>query len=214
MSKMNRRNVLLGLGTAAAGSGIVFGSGAFTQVEADRDLTIGVDNDSAGIIEINDLSDTDLIREDDEGDFVIDLDQINSTDNNGFNTNSKVRIGDVDDFGSPNEVNDPAFDIQSNFDVELGTDDEVVLEVELAELAEGSPDATFRLVLDAVAPDLTELEAADGSGDSVEIEGFEDGEDNETIQAAILIETGPDDALEFGGSGDEITLTADIQDTS
>ena len=213
MSKMNRRNVLLGLGTAAAGSGIVFGSGAFTQVEADRDLTIDVDDDSEGIIEINDLSDTDLIRENGGGDFVIDLDQINSTDDNGFNTNSEVRIGDVDDFGSPGAVQDPAFDIQSNFDVELDADDEVVLEVELAELADDE-DASFRLVLDADDPSLTELEAADGAGDTVEIEGFEDGEANETIEAAILIETGPDGTVEFSDGGDEITLTADIQDTT
>ena len=205
---MNRRNVLLGLGTAAAGSGIVFGSGAFTQVEADRDLTIGVDNDSEGIIEINDQSDTDLIRENAEGDFVIDLDQINSS-NEGFNTNSEVRIGDVDIFNAPTSVEDSAFDIQSNFDVNLDGDDEVFLEVELAELADHE-DTTFKLVLDA--DELTVLEAADGSDDSVELEGFEAGGANETIEAAILIETGPDGSLEFGGDGDEITLTADIQE--
>ena len=45
---MNRRNVLLGLGTAAAGSGIVFGSGAFTQLEADREVDISVEGDPEG----------------------------------------------------------------------------------------------------------------------------------------------------------------------
>ena len=44
---MNRRNVLLGLGTAAAGSGIVFGSGAFTQVQADRQLAVEIAGDDS-----------------------------------------------------------------------------------------------------------------------------------------------------------------------
>jgi hypothetical protein len=43
---MKRRNVLLGLGTAAAGSGMVFGSGAFTQVSAERTISIEVDDDN------------------------------------------------------------------------------------------------------------------------------------------------------------------------
>lgn len=42
---MNRRNVLMGLGAAAAGSSAVFGSGAFTSLEADRDASFSVQND-------------------------------------------------------------------------------------------------------------------------------------------------------------------------
>lgn len=49
---MKRRNVLLGLGTAAAGSGMVFGSGAFTQVSAKRTISIKVDDDSNSSVEI------------------------------------------------------------------------------------------------------------------------------------------------------------------
>lgn len=47
---MNRRSVLLGLGTAAAGSGVVFGSGAFTQTSADRDVDLAfADDDKAAL---------------------------------------------------------------------------------------------------------------------------------------------------------------------
>jgi hypothetical protein len=45
---MNRRNVLIGIGTAAAGSGAVLGSGALTSVSANRTLSITtVDDDTA-----------------------------------------------------------------------------------------------------------------------------------------------------------------------
>lgn len=47
---MNRRSVLLGLGTAAAGSGAVFGSGAFTQTSADRDVDLAFANDSGAAL--------------------------------------------------------------------------------------------------------------------------------------------------------------------
>lgn len=45
--KMNRRNALLGLGAIATGGGALFGSGAFSQVSATRDVTIGVQSDDA-----------------------------------------------------------------------------------------------------------------------------------------------------------------------
>ncbi|QLK24319.1 hypothetical protein HYG81_08995 [Natrinema zhouii] len=44
--RMNRRNVLVGLGTIVAGGGAALGTGAFSNVEAERDATINVANDS------------------------------------------------------------------------------------------------------------------------------------------------------------------------
>ena len=43
---MNRRNVLIALGAVAVMTGIVFGTGAFTQVEADRTLDVNVADDA------------------------------------------------------------------------------------------------------------------------------------------------------------------------
>lgn len=43
--KMNRRNALLGLGAIATGGGLLFGSGAFSQVQADRNVTVDVNGD-------------------------------------------------------------------------------------------------------------------------------------------------------------------------
>ena len=48
--RMNRRNVLVGLGGIVAGGGALLGTGAFSTVEADRTVTIGVAEDSAALI--------------------------------------------------------------------------------------------------------------------------------------------------------------------
>jgi len=47
---MNRRNVLIGLGTVAAGGGAALGTGAFSQVTADRSVTVETSGDAAGAL--------------------------------------------------------------------------------------------------------------------------------------------------------------------
>ena len=49
--KSNRRNILLYLGTATAGLGGIFGSGAFSSVEADRTVNIGTAGDASALLE-------------------------------------------------------------------------------------------------------------------------------------------------------------------
>ena len=44
---MNRRNALIGLGAIATGGGALFGSGAFSTVEADRTMSVGVSGDAS-----------------------------------------------------------------------------------------------------------------------------------------------------------------------
>jgi hypothetical protein len=51
--KMNRRNALLGLGAIATGGGALFGSGAFSNVEAQRSVGISVTGDQNADIEFN-----------------------------------------------------------------------------------------------------------------------------------------------------------------
>lgn len=48
--RMNRRNVLVGLGTIVAGGGAALGTGAFSQVEADRTANIEVTDDAAAFL--------------------------------------------------------------------------------------------------------------------------------------------------------------------
>lgn len=50
---MNRRNVLIGLGTVAAGGGAVFGSGAFSTVEADRTVSVATVGDASAILSLD-----------------------------------------------------------------------------------------------------------------------------------------------------------------
>ncbi|WP_135822767.1 hypothetical protein [Halostella litorea] len=50
---MNRRNVLIGLGTAVVGGGAAFGSGAFSQVEADRTVSINTADDSNALLQLS-----------------------------------------------------------------------------------------------------------------------------------------------------------------
>ena len=112
---MNRRKVLLGIGTAAAGAGAVFGSGAFTQVEAQRDLTIGIDDDSDALIGIEASADVTSVYEassgDNAGELVIDTDELGGE---GFAVGSTVDIGDIES----GDVVDggEAFTVTNNFD--------------------------------------------------------------------------------------------------
>ncbi|GGL58604.1 hypothetical protein [Halocalculus aciditolerans] len=50
---MNRRKVLLGMGTAAIGSGAAFGSGAFTSVTADRTASFTVSADDSAYLTLS-----------------------------------------------------------------------------------------------------------------------------------------------------------------
>lgn len=50
---MNRRNVLIGLGTVTAGGGAVFASGAFSQVEADRSVSVATAGDASALVALS-----------------------------------------------------------------------------------------------------------------------------------------------------------------
>jgi hypothetical protein len=56
---MNRRNVLVGLGAVAVGGGAAFGSGAFSQVEAERTMNVSTAGDANALLGLdpNDSSD-------------------------------------------------------------------------------------------------------------------------------------------------------------
>jgi len=103
---MNRRMLLAGLCTAASGSGLVFGSGAFTQVNTARNVTVAVDNDSDALIELT-AGDPSPVAENASGELEI------STENFGgaFNEDATVEIGDTTD---PSHT--PAFSVTNNFD--------------------------------------------------------------------------------------------------
>jgi hypothetical protein len=122
---MKRRTLLAGLGASAAGSAILFGSGAFTQVEAERDLTIGVDEDSNALLALEAGTGVASVFAD-SGELVVDTSKL-SDDDEGFGVNSTVQIGRTEtDFGSEviAELGEAAFKLTNNFDTVPGDDDD------------------------------------------------------------------------------------------
>ena len=51
--RMTRRNALIGMGTIAAGTGAIFGSGAFTTVEAERSATVTLADDDEALLALS-----------------------------------------------------------------------------------------------------------------------------------------------------------------
>lgn len=91
--QLHRRAILVGIGTAAVGSGAVFGSGAFTQVQATRDLTIGVDEDSTALLALEQNPNISAVFSHGNGELAIDSDRVGS--GTGFNTGTVVQIGET-----------------------------------------------------------------------------------------------------------------------
>ena len=104
--KLNRRNVLVGLGTIVAGGGAALGTGAFSQVEADRSASIAVaDDDEAFLgLEIHEdrlddgTPDSPYVEYDDSNsheiiEFYFDGDENN--DNDGLNVNAVTRFDNL-----------------------------------------------------------------------------------------------------------------------
>ena len=50
--RLTRRNALIGLGTVAAGAGVIGGTGAFTSVDADRTVSISTTGDGSANVAI------------------------------------------------------------------------------------------------------------------------------------------------------------------
>ena len=86
---MQRRNFLVGVGGAAIGGSALLGSGAFTRVESQRNVTIAVAADpdaylGMSVIE-NSLNSTNYVELDDNGHLEID---VGDSGNNGEGVNS------------------------------------------------------------------------------------------------------------------------------
>lgn len=87
---MNRRNVLAGIGALTAGGGAIFGSGAFSQVEATRTVSLDIAGDSEALMALNVDS---SIRTETDGEVGIDLENPDNGNSNvdnasGLNQNA------------------------------------------------------------------------------------------------------------------------------
>ena len=195
---------------------MAFGSGAFTQVDANRDVTIEIDADDGAIVQLTDESDTDLVQQDNK---VFEIDTNNITDNDsGFNTDSVIQIGSVDDSSEP-VVDEPAFKIDNNLD---DNDAEFNLEIDfvLEGGNTGSEDVTLFLDEDSgddSSDDITEILTGDGSSTGPVDFGFDDSDDFQDIDLDAAIEIDLSDTTDtddFGEADGELSLTVTSQDTS
>jgi hypothetical protein len=107
---MKKRTLLVGLCTAASGTGALLGSGAFTSVSAGRDVRIGIDTDGAALLEFEANGSIDAVAIN-NGELVI-------ASEFAFNTDSEVAIGSTNDGFGEGSVTTEAFTVRHNFDTE------------------------------------------------------------------------------------------------
>ena len=97
--RLTRRNALIGLGTVAAGAGVIGGTGAFSSVTANRTVNVETagDADAALSLEPTDSSNANEYVTADDGTIQLDLDGTsdNSADSSGLNQNAKTTIDDL-----------------------------------------------------------------------------------------------------------------------
>lgn len=88
---MERRNFVIGLGTLAAGGTAALGTGAFSSVEANRDISVKVADDSDAFlgIEPSDTVNADKYVEETDGTVEIDIDE-SGNGGNGLNFNAQT----------------------------------------------------------------------------------------------------------------------------
>ena len=111
---MNRRNVLIGLGTVAAGGGAVLGTGAFSQVEAQRTVTVNTDGDASALIGLAEGDTSTGVVQVTNGTLEINFDNVSSESgsDSGINLDAKTIVGDVNN----SSVDTSAFKITNNSD--------------------------------------------------------------------------------------------------
>ncbi len=189
------------MGTTAAGAGAVFGSGAFTQVEAERNLTIGIDEDSTALLQLTAGSGVGSVDTDGNGQLVIDTTKITDSGNQGFSVGSTVLLGETDGDGIPSDPssatvsNDDAkaaFKLTNNFETVPGDDDdndEIDIAINLEDVAvdsanEPQSDLTFIGTFYSDGSTGT-TEAVAGGRQAV----FKDVAHDSEIYFAILLET-------------------------
>jgi hypothetical protein len=95
---MNRRQVLAAMGALGGGGAVVTGTGAFTSVAADRDVSVRVADDASALLRLAAAGEgNDGYVTTDGGELGIDLTSANATDagGEGVNANATTVIADL-----------------------------------------------------------------------------------------------------------------------
>lgn len=129
---MERRNFVIGLGGIAASAGLVAGSGAFSQVSADRDMTVQVSDDANAYLSLKPGS-GEAAYTNVDADGNIELTFANLNDATGANDNATSWFDALVEVG-----NDSNSEVALGYEIHDGTDQ---LVSEGIELYTGTPDA-------------------------------------------------------------------------
>jgi len=217
---MNRRNVLIGLTAAATGSSVVFGSGAFTQVQADRSLTIGVSEDASALLALDAGDNVASVYNDGTedgndsgtGELVIDTNELSGGDE-GFNAGATAQIGALtDSFDTSNpagtavssSADNVAFTLTNNFDEVPGSSGDNTIDITI-DLSNITNDVNSEVTFVGTSSNGA-TKSANYSGTTGTSMTFTLSPD-EVVYFAIVIETASTTSpTDFGGS---VEITAE-----
>ena len=161
--RMNRRNVLVGLGTIVAGGGAALGTGAFSSVEAERTVDLDTTGDSSALLALE--SESSIVSYDggdgdDSGEIEFDEDSLNENATTTFDpaftveNNGGEHVGfyveDGDDLGDGELL-----DFTHEGDSIVQSDAEDGNQVDLAE---GSDAVEIGVVVDTTEGEIGDIE--------------------------------------------------------
>ena len=97
--RLTRRNALIGLGTVAAGAGVIGGSGAFTSVEAERTVNVSTEGDASAALSLaaagTDNSDDYVTTPNNQIQLNLSGTQGGSADSSGLNQDAITKIASL-----------------------------------------------------------------------------------------------------------------------
>lgn len=182
--RMNRRNVLVGLGTIVAGGGGALATGAFSSVEADREVTVNTAGDGSAFLTLK--GDDAYVESDNSDTLTIDL----GAGDNGFNEEARTVVeGIVDATNNAADGNG----ITVGFDDGSGS----LVDSTVINFGDGSDNA------------VAEVTLYWGTEDSQSTQDLEDGE---TASMGAIVNTRDDsNGTAADGEATDVTIRAEQQ---
>jgi hypothetical protein len=194
---MERRNFVLGLGALAAGSGAAVGTGAFSSVEAQREIGISVAGDADSYLAIESGTENgEYLTGADTSAAALDLTSSNSQvtgGGEGLNANALSTFADV--FSVRN---------QGTQDVELSVTPLVYTDVDASFF--GGVEAVLAVFLVPVNPDDIEVDIQFLDIELISVKDLTPGDELEFGMAAIAF---PEEAIDSSSISEQLEITAE-----
>ncbi len=193
---MNRRNVLLGLGTVVTGGGAALGTGAFSSVEAQRSVSISVAEDSGALVGLAPNAQSNRVDTDADGALQIDLADANLKSKVTIDYAFEISNNSSDSFSLDADITDYGTQVST-------TDDTPISELQV--------DTAVSLLVDTTAI----AEADDGTKDLITEGPLEFASTDTNIECVLEIDTRNLDSVDWSTiTGDDGSLVNDITFTA